>query len=235
MKSIYNILSFFLFVFLVSCGGSDPGPSTPTINNPGKSVLIAPASGRTCEEGTNTTTTQSTVSFSWNSASDTDTYDLKITNLNTQEVTTQTGITTTMKDVTLTRGLPYSWTITSKNKGTTTTVSDTWKFYLAGNGVTNYAPFPASAVSPLPGVVVTPTNGNVTLSWETSDVEGSALTYTLYFDTIDGKQSPLDTNKNLTTKSKAVAVNANTVYYWRVITSDGNNISTSVVYTFKTN
>lgn len=235
MKRAITSIGLFILILITSCGGSDSGPATPVINTPGKSVLIAPINNKTCENGTNSSTTQSTVSFSWNSASDTDTYDLKITNLNTQEVTTQAGITTTTKDVTLTRGVPYSWSITSKNKGTTTTASDTWKFYLAGNGVTNYAPFPASAVSPLPGVVVTPTNGNVTLTWETSDVEGSALTYTLYFDTIDGKQTPLDANKNLTTKSKAVAVNANTVYYWRVITSDGNNTSTSVVYNFKTN
>ncbi len=227
MKTIALII---LFGVLTSCGGSDAPVPTP-----GKSLLIAPASNATCENGTNSSAIQSTVTFSWNSASDAKTYDLKIVNLNTQEAITQLGITTTAKDVTLTRGVPYSWTITSKNTGSTTTMSDTWKFYLAGNGVTNYAPFPASAVSPLPGVVVTPTNGNVTLTWETSDVEGSALTYTLYFDTIDGKQTPLDANKNLTTKSKAVAVNANTVYYWRVVTSDGTNTSTSVVYTFKTN
>ena len=235
MKTVITLIGLFLLVVITSCGGSDSGPSTPVINSPGKSVLIAPINNTTCQSGTNITTTQSTVTFSWNSTLDTETYDLKLINLNTQEVTTQAGITTTTKDVVLTRGVPYSWTITSKNKGTTTTVSDTWKFYLAGNGVTNYAPFPAAAVSPLPGVVVTPTNGKVTLTWETSDVEGSALTYTLYFDTIDGKQTPLDANKNLTAKTKEVSVNPNTIYYWRVVTSDGNNTSTSVVYTFKTN
>jgi hypothetical protein len=223
MKRAITLISLFCLVLLTSCGGSDSSAPTPTpiVNTPGKSVLISPVNNTTCEPGTNTTTTQSTVVFSWNSASDTETYDLKIT--------------TTTKNVTLTRGIPYSWTITSKNKGTTTTVSDTWKFYLAGNGVTNYAPFPASAVSPLPGVFVTPVNGKVTLTWETSDVEGSALTYILYFDTVDGKQTPLEANKNLTAKSKEVAVNSNTVYYWRVVTSDGTNTSTSVVYTFKTN
>ena len=235
MKTSIALISLFFLALITSCGGSDSGPSTPVINSPGKSVLIAPVNNKTCENGTNSSTTQSTVAFSWNSASDTETYDLKISNLNTQEVTTQAGVTTTTKDVVLTRGVPYSWSITSKNKGTTTTVSDTWKFYLAGNGVTNYAPFPASAVNPLPGVVVTPTNGKVTLTWETSDVEGSMLTYTLYFDTIDGKQTPLDANKNLTAKSKEVSVNSNTVYYWRIVTSDGTNTSTSVVYTFKTN
>lgn len=238
MKNPITFTALFLLLLITSCGGSDSESSsgtTPTISSPAKPVLIAPANNKTCENGTNSSATQSTVTFSWNSTSNTETYDLRITNLNTQLVTTQTGIMTTAKELNLPRGVPYSWSITSKNKGTTTTVSDTWKFYLAGNGVTNYAPFPASAVSPLSGDVVIPTNGKVTLTWETSDVEASPLTYTLYFDTIDGKQHPLDANKNLTFKSKQVSVNSNTVYYWKVVTSDGINSSTSIVYTFKTN
>lgn len=236
MKSIIKITAIFLVIGLVSCGGSseDEAPVEVAIKIPGKATLVAPASGTTCEPGANTTPTQSSVVFSWNPATDTESYELKVINLNTQETVTQTGITSATATVTLNRGIPYSWSVTSKNKGTTTTVSDTWKFYLAGVGVTNYAPFPAAAVSPLSGTVVTPTNGKVTLSWETSDVEASPLTYTLFFDTVDGKQTPIDANKNLTSKTKEVVVNANTVYYWRVITSDGFNTSTSIVYTFKT-
>jgi hypothetical protein len=101
--------------------------------------------------------------------------------------------------------------------------------------VTNYAPFPAAAVSPLPGTTVTPTNGKVTLTWDTSDVDGGTLTHTLYLDTVDGKQTPLAANSNLTVKTKEVSVAANTIYYWRVVTSDGSNAATSIVYSFKTN
>lgn len=236
MKLRYFSLALFAIAFLLSCGGGDPGPApTPVIKTPAKTILIAPANAKTCEQGTNITSTQSTVAFSWNAASDAESYDLNIINLNNQEVVTQTGITTTTTTAILTRGIPYSWTITSKNKGTTTTLSDTWKFYLAGVGVTNYAPFPPAAVSPLPGTLVTPTNGKVTLSWDTSDVDGGTLTHTLYFDTVDGKQTPLAANTNLTVKTKEVTVASNTIYYWRVATSDGTNVATSVVYTFKTN
>ena len=234
MKLRHILLAFITFVSLVSCGGGDPEPA-PVIKTPGKSVLIGPANARTCEEGTNITLTQSTVSFNWNSATDAESYDLKITNLNNQETVTQSGITSTSALATLTRGVPYSWTVTSKNKGTNSTDSDTWKFYLAGVGVTNYAPFPASALSPLPGATVTPTNGKVTLTWDTSDVDGGTLTHTLSFDTVDGKQIPLAANTNLTVKTKEVSVVANTIYYWRVATSDGSNTATSVVFTFKTN
>lgn len=238
MKLRYTLISLFAVFFLLSCGGGDTGPDpvpVPSSKTPGKSVLINPVNAKTCEEGSNSTTTQSTVAFSWNSAADTESYDLKITNLNNQEVINQTGLTATSTTATLTRGIPYSWSITSKNKGAITTVSDTWKFYLAGVGVTNYAPFPAAAISPLPGSAVTPINGKITLSWDTTDVDGGALTHTLYFDTIDGKQLPLDANTNLTVKTKEVTVAPKTVYYWRIITSDGTNTATSVVYTFKTN
>jgi hypothetical protein len=238
MKQIHYLLALFTFVFLMSCGGGDSAPTptpAPVIKTPGKSILVAPLNAKTCEEGTNITATQSTVTFSWNSASDTESYELRITNLNTSEVITQTGISTTSATVTLNRGIPYSWSITSKNKGATTTVSDIWKFYLAGVGVTNYAPFPAAAVSPLPGTTVTPTNGKVTLTWDTSDVDGGTLTHTLYLDTVDGKQTPLVANSNLTVKTKEVSVAANTIYYWRVVTSDGSNAATSIVYSFKTN
>ena len=236
MKQIHNLIALFTFVFLMSCGGGDSGPAPePIIKTPGKSILVAPANAKTCEAGTNTTATQSTVAFSWSGTSDTDSYDLKITNLNNSEVVTQTGITATSTTATLTRGIPYSWSITSKNKGATTTVSDSWKFYLAGVGVTNYAPFPAEAIVPLPGTTVTPANGKIILTWNTSDVDGGTLTHTLYFDTVDGKQTPLVANTNLTVKTKEVSVAANTIYYWRVATSDGTNTATSVVYSFKTN
>jgi hypothetical protein len=45
--------------------------------------------------------------------------------------------------------------VTSKNKGTQTTASDTYKFYLAGDGEENVAPFSAEAIAPQPGSSVT--------------------------------------------------------------------------------
>ncbi|MDA7707731.1 hypothetical protein N8806_00635 [Flavobacteriaceae bacterium] len=88
--------------------------------------------------------TQSTVAFSWNASASTNTYDVRITNLNTSTATNKNGVASTSTTATLDKGVPYSWKVTSKNTQTTTTTgSDTWKFYLAGDGVVNYAPFPA--------------------------------------------------------------------------------------------
>ena len=218
---------------LSSCssgGGEDTPtpPPAPVIEAPGKSALTAPANNAPCQD----VNTAGQVTFQWSAATNAETYDLKITNLNTNASSSQTDITGTSKSVTLNRGIPYSWQVTAKNKGTTTTASDTWRFYLAGDGVVNYAPFPASPLSPTPGATVTPTEGKVTISWESGDADGDALTYTLYADAVDGAQSPAASN--VTATSFSLSVQAGTVYYWRVVANDGKNTATSILYTFKT-
>lgn len=230
-KVLLGIVVISLSVF--SCSKDTPGGGgttpTPTAKTPGKAVLTSPENNKTCEE----VNTSGQVTFSWNASTDTDAYDLKITNLNTQGVSNQNNLTTTSKAVTLSKGIPYSWSITSKNEGTKTTTSDTWQFYLAGDGVVNYAPFPATAVSPSPGASVARTSGKVTVEWSGSDADDDSLTYTLEMDTIDGIQEVVIA-EDISESSVEVSVEADTVYYWRVISSDGQNTSTSIVYTFRT-
>ena len=51
--------------------------------------------------------------------------------------------------------MSYSWKVVSKANGTNySNNSDTWQFYLAGDGQENYAPFPATILSPSSGVSV---------------------------------------------------------------------------------
>jgi len=243
-----NLLKYFSFLFtltLISCGGgggddgganNGGGGGGPVVNPPGKSTLTAPANNETCETGTSVSATQSEVTFTWTASSDTNTYDLKITNLNTSVVINRTALTSTSTKVTLDKGVPYSWNITSKSTAsTTTTASDTWKFYLAGTGVVNYAPFPADLKTPASGSTVTRDgDGKVTFTWDGSDPDGDSLNYTLYVDATDGKQTPPTAQTDLTVKTLAVALDAATTYYWRVKTSDGTNNSYSIVYSFKT-
>ncbi len=242
-----NLLKYFSFLFtltLISCGGgggddgggSGGGGGGPVVNPPGKSTLTAPANSETCETGTSVSATQSEVTFTWTASSDTNTYDLKITNLNTSVVINRTALTSTSTKVTLDKGVPYSWNITSKSTAsTTTTASDTWKFYLLGPGIVNYAPFPADLKTPASGSTVTRDgDGKVTFTWDGSDPDGDSLNYTLYVDATDGKQTPPTAQTDLTVKTLAVALDAATTYYWRVKTSDGTNSSYSIVYSFKT-
>ena len=135
------------------------------------------------------------------------------------------------------KGTPYSWNITSKNTTTTTTTpSDTWKFYLSGPGIVNYAPFPADLKTPGSGSTIARSDeGKVTFTWEGSDPDsGDTLSYTLYVDKVDGKQTPPSAQTGISAKTLDVALDAATTYYWRVKTSDGTNSSYSIVYSFKT-
>jgi len=242
-----DTLKYFSFIFtllLVSCGGGggddsgggggvDPPPPPPT---PAKATLVAPANNKTCETGTSVSDTQSTVTFNWNASANTNTYDVRITNLNTSTATNKNGVASTSTTATLDKGVPYSWRVTSKNtSSTTTTPSDLWKFYLAGDGVVNYAPFPADLKTPASGSTVTLSEGKATFTWDGSDPDsGDTLSYTVYVDKVDGKQTPTSALSDLSSESVDVELEASSTYYWRVKTSDGTNASYSIIYSFKT-
>jgi len=213
--------------------GPDPGPEP--IAAPGKASLTLPENNKPCETGEVSGATASVI-FTWSSGEDTETFDLSITNSDTNQITNRTNLTATTATVPLTRGHRYAWKITSKNKGTETTASDTYKFYLAGDGEENAAPFSAEAIAPQPGSSVTPSENNtVTLEWEAADPDNDTLTYTLHIDTVDGRQEATQENTGLTTNTKEVAVESGTIYYWSVTTSDGSISVTSDVFSFRVN
>ena len=246
-----DILKYFSFLFtliLLSCGGGggdDGGGNTgggggggPAPTPPGKATLVAPANNKTCETGTSVSDTQSTVTFNWNASANTNTYDVQITNLNTTTATNKNGVSSTSTTATLDKGVPYSWRVNSKNTTTTTsTPSDLWKFYLAGDGVVNYAPFPADLTAPASGSTITLSEGKATFTWDGSDPDsGDTLSYTLQADKDEDavKTDPSIELSNLSAETVDVELEAATTYYWRVKTSDGTNASYSIVYSFKT-
>jgi hypothetical protein len=155
-------------------------------------------------------------------------------NLETENVTLTIGLRTNSTNVTLLRGYPYSWKVTSRNSGDTDTESEMWKFYLAGEGESNTVPFPATLLSPSSGATVTPTDGKVTLEWESSDSDGDDVTFTVFADTVDGNQDVPEAWQNITENSIDIDVAPGTIYYWHIETSDGINTSISATYTFRT-
>ncbi len=237
-----KLIYLFLVIIIASCSGSDGGGDgggvdPPPPQPPGSVTLTAPANGKVCETGTSISDSKSNVDFSWEASSNTSTYDLQITNLNTSSVVNKTGLTTINTTVDLEKGQPYSWKVISKNTSTTQTgTSSSWKFYLAGEGIKNYAPFPADLKTPNSGSTVSrSSDGKITFTWEGADPDqGDELKYTLYVDKTDGKQTPSSDLTNLSAKTADVALDGDSTYYWRIKTSDGTNSSFSLIYSFKT-
>lgn len=227
MRRILAIIA--LSYSLISCKGGNEAPA------PNALTLISPANNEACTTGTVISDTESKVSFSWQTATHADSYQLTVTNLLTQAQQTQT-ISTTSAELTLKRNTPYSWYITSKSsKNPTTANSTTWKFYNAGPASSTYPPYPAEIISPTLGQTVTPTNGKINLQWRGSDADNDIINYDIYLGT--SHINPILIKSQHATSTLAdVAVNANTTYYWKVITRDAQgNTSDSGLFEFRTN
>ena len=218
----------------VSCS-KDEDAETNIDAVPGVANLVLPLDNTECEVG-GVVANMAEVYFEWNEATNAERYDLVVTNLSNQDVTLRPNLTRTALAVRLERGNAYSWQVFAKNDGEETTASEAFRFYVAGEPGSNNVPFPASLISPTSGAVVSPVDGKLTLTWEAAktDTDGDALTYTLFADTVDGKQDPPEEWKGLTETFMEIEVNPNNIYFWHVETTDGKNTAISNIFTFRT-
>lgn len=234
MRFLNSFLGLSMTLLLVSCsgGGDDPTPTPqPEVPAPLATTLVFPANNEECNEGAIISDTESQVVFQWAASENTDSYTLKLKDLELgSEITLNT--TNTQLPVDILRGNAYAWSVVSKANGTNQTAeSDTWRFYNAGPGVQNYAPFPAYDPTPAMGVAIAA--GEITLGWKSSDLDGDPLSFTVYLDTTS---PPLTLLGQTNTNSYTTTINANTIYYWRVVASDSaGNSSQSEIFEFRTN
>ena len=189
--------------------------------DPAAANLSKPANNTQCLE-------VDKVKFEWNKSDNTDTYTITIIDLISSATVTQNTSTNTV-EITLTKGKPYSWQITSKNKSTSKTAkSEVWKFHLSGAADSNHAPFPAEIIAPKNDTTVSA--GSIELSWKVSDVDvGDTHKFDVKLDKTNATTvictDQADTKKTITLTAG--------VYYWRVIAKDNNgNHSESGVYKF---
>lgn len=225
MKKYLSII--FLVLIVAGCGKNNKNSQ----NAPQAFSLLSPAKDQACTTGTIVSSTQSKVAFTWNASTGASSYDITLTNLLTQNVTTLSSNTPTVT-ATLLQNTPYSWYITAKSGATTaTTKSDVWKFYNSGTGVVTYPPFPAEILTPAFGASVTSTNGQINLTWKGSAVSNNIVGYYVYFGATN---NPDLIKSNITDQFvNGVSVSPKTTYYWRVATVDSNgNISDSGTSTF---
>ncbi len=221
----YLPILFLGFLFL-GCGKDSPNP-------PETALLSFPLQNSECTTGTSLNATTSQVAFIWQTARYTTIYDLKVTNIFTGisvNVSTQ-ALTASLP---LLKGIPYKWTVTSRNTSTQeVAVSAEWFFYNAGSETT-YAPFPAQIIAPESGTTVTrDINNEITLSWSGADVDNDIQGYSVYLDTLSPPQN-LEASPSVSLSSVKASVLPGTIYYWRITTIDREgNTSDSGVYSFR--
>ncbi|MBS1662835.1 MAG: fibronectin type III domain-containing protein [Bacteroidetes bacterium] len=230
---VLSKITIVCFVFITACGKSGGGgtPTLPPI--PSAPMLSSPLNNATCFSGVNVDANNASITFSWGAGMNAENYDLVIKNLATSQQTTYT-VSSLSKDVVLGKNQPYSWYVMSKtSKVNSSAKSEVWKFYVAGNPTSNYAPFPATIIAPAPGSIL-PSGGmnpvSVTLTWSTTDVDNDIAFYTIY---LDNKDASTKVVSSITASTTVVSLTPGKTYYWRVVTTDSaGNVSDSGIYSF---
>ena len=214
-------------LLIVGCKKKD-APTPPE-----SARLVFPDSNSECTTGQSINATTSKVEFRWLAAENTESYELRVTNLSTD--ITQTISSKALKaTLPIEKGAPFSWFVRSRNsKVSETASSQTWQFYNAGFQTT-YAPFPTVIIAPkLAESVFKDINNEVTLKWSGADVDNDIVGYELYFS-IETPPNTLIASPSPDVTDEKVSVSSNTVYYWKVLTKDSEgNTSDSGIFVFK--
>ncbi len=223
------LIGFCTLVLLWSCGGNDDPPPSPEGAN-----LIFPLESSECTTGVSVSETLSQVTFEWSASAKTDSYRLIVVNLTTNIQQQPLNTAATTASISIEKGTPYSWSVTSVNSSSgLTATSDTWLFYNAGSQTT-YAPFPAQLVSPASGATVQKSLANeVVLQWMGADVDNDLNSFEVFFSDQNPPTTAVGTT-NATTMEYTATVSSNTIYYWKVVSTDSEgNTSDSGVFEFK--
>ena len=244
MKRYYFLTTLLLSLLLVgACGGSDGGGDDVTppptgggdddpieIPDPASATLIFPEDDSECNEGEPVNDIESIVTFQSSASENTDSYSVTITNLNTGN-SFNTVANTNEAPITILRGTPYEWSVTSRANGTNATAqSSAFRFYNEGPGIENYAPFPAEAINPTRGATLGSNTTTVTLEWSASDVDGDIMEYDVFF----GLQGNSSLQSTTTATSFEVSVVSGNIYEWSIDVVDSqDNASTSETFLFR--
>ncbi len=214
-------------ILIFGCKKKDPpGP-------PESARLVFPETNSECTTGQSINTTTSRVEFRWSASENTETYELRVTNLNTS-ITQTIGTKALTARLPIEKGAPFSWLVRSRNsKVSQTALSQTWRFYNAGFQTT-HAPFPTEIIAPkLAASVFKDINNEVTLKWSGADVDNDIEGYEVYFST-EMPPAALIASPSSDDTDEKVSVLPNTVYYWKVLTKDSKgNTSDSGIFEFK--
>ncbi len=129
----------------------------------------------------------------------------------------------TQKTVTLEKGVLYFWRVKAVgSNGKSSKYSSVYQFYTEGEVIKNHFPFAPTLVSPKMNEEIS--SEEVTLKWESTDIDKDALTYIVYF----GTENPPKEKKgdNISEKSLKVELKKEGDYFWRVDVKDAKGAIT---------
>lgn len=219
-----------MFLGLLQLGCSSDNPIT--MEPPSSAQLVFPLENSLCNVGTNVTSTMSTVQFEWKPSANTDSYTLVIKNISDEEETEHQTINTELS-ISIKRATQFQWYVISHSKQVSETAeSIKWHFYNSGEGIQSFAPFPAEIITPEMTTVINPSATQINLIWNGSDIDNDIVWYDIYLGTTTSPELYM----NAVTDSfiNNVPIQAETIYYWKVITEDSKgNTSDSGLYQFK--
>ncbi|MEL1240965.1 glycoside hydrolase family 78 protein [Flavobacterium flavipallidum] len=218
----YNIIG----ILSISCSGGDETNQTAPI----APTLVAPANNELCLDNA--------VDFEWDFATETNSttsYQIQIAKDNqfAQIVKTVTTVSD-LQTIQLEKNTAYYWRIkATDSQNSLSSFSTTYKFYTAGEAVTNHLPFLPELVFPASNSVLN--TATTKLSWTATDVDATdVLVYDVYFGITTTPTQKVA--ENLTTTTFDVNLNSAKEYYWKVVVKDNKGgETTGQIWKFKTN
>ena len=231
IRTLKILVSMAVITALTACSGGKDNPEDDTpIGDPGSVSLVFPENNSECTEGQSLNNLESSITFQWQEGTNVDSYEVHVLNLDTNSASI-TNANTNEAAITLSKNTPYEWFVVSRNSDSEEAPSSAkWRFYNAGDGVENYAPFPADAVYPVRGETISATS-TVTLEWSGNDVDNDIEEFEVFFGT---SNNPTTSIANTPQLSATTNVSSGQTYYWRVTTKDEvGNTSQSEVFDFK--
>ena len=214
-------------LFAISCGGGDdddptPEPTPEPINLAPSVVqtLIYPSANLLC--------INEIIDFDWSDATDPENdaikYQLTIaSNRSLTQIVEQQTVSSSQRTITMQKGVPFYWNVIAiDSKNNKSLPSTTQAFYTNGIGISNFAPFTATLISPEHKSSINA--GTIVLSWNGSDANiDDVLSFDLYFG--EFSDPPLF-QSGLLIKTLDVTVETGKTYYWKVNIIDNSEAKT---------
>lgn len=129
----------------------------------------------------------------------------------------------------LTSGTTYYWKIRAKDPEDNATTGPVWNFTTLVDTVPQAPNIPSN---PYPADSATNVESSPLLTWECSDPNGDPLTFDLYFGT---SADPALYIEGINESSyQQIGLTENTLYYWKIVASDGSLTTSGPVWSFTT-